>query len=213
MAGVNDDQSTGAMLFADIRDIFSEREADRLPSTELAEALVAIEGRPWAEWRHGKPITANSLARLLAPYGIAPTTIRVGTKTPKGYQLAGFADAFERYLAPTGQEEASKPQHRNNADEMGTSTTSATATAAPLLRFENAKKPNNDGQCCGVAVANPGEAHRAHLETRCDQCGQPATSADPLHPWNWLGRPDGILLHRRCEEAFRLSNPVDPGQF
>jgi Protein of unknown function (DUF3631) len=57
MAGANDDQSTGAMLFADIRDIFSEREADRLPSTELAEALVAIEGRPWAEWRHGKPIT------------------------------------------------------------------------------------------------------------------------------------------------------------
>jgi hypothetical protein len=31
MAGANDDQSTGAMLFADIRDIFSEREADRLP--------------------------------------------------------------------------------------------------------------------------------------------------------------------------------------
>jgi putative DNA primase/helicase len=213
MAGVNDDQSTGAMLFADIRDIYSEREADRLPSTELAEALVAIEGRPWAEWRHGKPITANSLARLLAPYSIAPTTIRVGTKTPKGDQLADFADAFERYLAPDGQEKASKPQHRNNADEMGTSTTSATATAAPLLRFENAKKPNNDGQCCGVAVANPGEAHRAHLEARCDQCGQPATSADPLHPWDWPGRPDGILLHRRCEEAFRLSNPVDPGQF
>jgi putative DNA primase/helicase len=151
MAGVNDDQSTGGMLFVDIRDIFSEREADRLPSTELAEALVAIEGRPWAEWRHGKPITANSLARLLAPYGIAPTTIRVGTKTPKGYQLADFADAFERYLAP---DEASKAQHRNKADKMGTSTTSATATAAPLLRFENAKKRNNDGQCCGVAVAD-----------------------------------------------------------
>jgi hypothetical protein len=48
MAGANDDQSTGAMLFADIRDIFSEREADRLPSSELAEALVAIEGRAMA---------------------------------------------------------------------------------------------------------------------------------------------------------------------
>jgi putative DNA primase/helicase len=205
MAGANDDQSTGAMLFADIRDIFSEREADRLPSSELAEALVAIEGRPWAEWRHGKPITANGLARLLAPYGIAPATIRVGTKTPKGYQLADFADAFERYLPPDG---ASKAQHRNKADEMGTSTTSATATAAPWLRFENAKKPNNDGQCCDVAVANPGEAHRAHVETRCNQCGQPATSADPLHPWDWPGRPDGILLHRRCEQAWIDRPPV-----
>jgi hypothetical protein len=46
MAGANDDQSTGAMLFADIRDIFSEREADRLPSTELAEALVRDRGPP-----------------------------------------------------------------------------------------------------------------------------------------------------------------------
>jgi hypothetical protein len=34
-------------------------------------------------------------------------------------------------------------------------------------------------------------SHRAHVETRCDQCGQPATTADPLHPWDWPGRPDG----------------------
>src|SRR5262249_41562486 len=120
---------------------------------------------------------ANTPARLLALYGIAPATIRVGSKTPKGYQRTDFADVFERYLVPDGQEEASKPQHRNNADEMGTSTTSAIATAAPLLRFEKAKKSNNDGQCCGVAVANPREAQRAHLETRCDQCGQPALAS------------------------------------
>jgi putative DNA primase/helicase len=203
MAGATTgDQSAGVLVLADTRNIFGERGEDRLPSTELAEALVAIESRPWAEWRHGKPITANGLARLLEPFGVAPTTIRVGTKTPKGYRLSDFADAFERYLTPDAQEGASEPQHRNKADEMGTSTTSATATAAPLLRFENAKKPNNDGQCCGVAVANPGKAHRAHLETRCDHCGQPATSADPLHPWDWPGRPDGIWLHSRCEAAW-----------
>jgi hypothetical protein len=125
--------------------------------------------------------------------------------------LSDFADAFERYLTPDAQDGASEPQQRNNADEMGTSTTSATATAAPLLRFENAKKPNNDGQCCGVAVANPREAHRPHLVTRCDHCGQPATSADPLHPWDWPGRPDGIWLHSRCEAAwFDYGKSVSP---
>ena len=61
-------------------------------------ALIAIEGRPWAEWKAGKPITANGLARLLAPFAIAPGTIRTGTGTPKGYQLAQFEDAFARYL-------------------------------------------------------------------------------------------------------------------
>src|SRR5262249_29251418 len=84
MAGVNDDQSTGAMLFADIRDIFSEREADRLPSTELAEALVAIEGRPWAEWRHGKPIRPAPPLGLARPTGWNPPASAVrGSVPPK----------------------------------------------------------------------------------------------------------------------------------
>jgi hypothetical protein len=60
--------------------------------------LIAIEDHPWAEWKGGKPISANGLARLLAPFGIAPTTIRVGEQTPKGYQPAQFEDAFARYL-------------------------------------------------------------------------------------------------------------------
>jgi len=37
---------------------------------------------------------------------------------------------------------------------------------------------------------------------RCDHCGQPGTAANPLHPWDWPGRPDGISLHTKCEEAW-----------
>lgn len=65
----------------------------RFASAELAEALVAIEGRQWAEWKAGKAITANGLARLLAPFGIK-RTIRTASGTPKGYQIAQFEDAF-----------------------------------------------------------------------------------------------------------------------
>ncbi len=57
-----------------------------------------MEGRPWAEWKAGKPITANGLARVLAPFGIKPATIRTSEGTPKGYQLGQFEDAFVRYL-------------------------------------------------------------------------------------------------------------------
>ena len=85
-------------LLADIRGIFAERQIDRLPSVDLAEALAAIEGRPWAEWRGGKPITPNGLARLLAPFAVAPDTFRTGDRLSKGYQLARFEDAFARYL-------------------------------------------------------------------------------------------------------------------
>jgi hypothetical protein len=33
----------------------------------------------------------------------------------------------------------------------------------------------------------------------CDHCGGIATPANPLHPWAWPGRPDGIRLHQGCE--------------
>jgi Protein of unknown function (DUF3631) len=96
--GADNDQSTRIMLLADIRTIFSERRTDRLSSAELVEALVAIEGRPWMEWKGGKAITANGVARLLAPFKIISGTIRTSRGTPKGYQLAHFQDAFARYL-------------------------------------------------------------------------------------------------------------------
>jgi hypothetical protein len=94
-----DDESVRVLLLTDIRTILAERAAERLASGELVEALVAIEGRPWAEWKAGKPITPNGLARLLAPFHITPATIRIGDRTAKGYHLAQFEDAFARYLS------------------------------------------------------------------------------------------------------------------
>ena len=97
-SATGDDQSVRVLLLADIRAHFAERTVDRVSSNELVAALMAIEGRPWAEWKAGKPLSANGLARLLAPFGIAPATIRTATGTPKGYQLTQFEDAFARYL-------------------------------------------------------------------------------------------------------------------
>lgn len=96
-AAGDDDQSARVALLADIRGIFAERCDDRLSSEKMAEALAAIEGRPWGEWK-GKPITQNRLAGLLKPFKIEPATIRAEGKTPKGYHLAQFKDAFARYL-------------------------------------------------------------------------------------------------------------------
>jgi hypothetical protein len=40
---------------------------------------------------------------------------------------------------------------------------------------------------------------------RCDHCGQLGMGADPLNPWDWPGRPDGIRLHSKCEEAWQAA--------
>jgi hypothetical protein len=92
------EMSSGAMALSDIKAIFAERCKDQISSADLIATLAGMHERPWPEWRGGKPITQNALARLLRPYGIATGTIREGAATPKGYQLAHFQDAFERYL-------------------------------------------------------------------------------------------------------------------
>jgi hypothetical protein len=93
------DMSIRVQLLADIRDIFATKSVDRIPTSELIAALVDIDSHPWAEWKNGKGITDSGLARLLAAFHIAPGTIRVGVdRTPKGYRLGHFQDAFERYL-------------------------------------------------------------------------------------------------------------------
>ena len=92
------------MLLADIRAIFGERGVDRISSEDLASSLVTMVDRPWPEWgKAGKPITQRGIAKLLEPFKIKPDSVRIGSATPKGYQLEWFDDAFRRYLSATAQ--------------------------------------------------------------------------------------------------------------
>ena len=140
------DQSPGVRLLADIQDIFAERGVDRIGSVELAEALAEIETSPWAEW-YGRALTAPKLARMLAPFGITPGTIRVESKTPKGYYLRDFEDSFARYVPPPNRNTATRPTNiEENADFES-------ATDGSCGGMKNAKSINKDGGCGGVAVS------------------------------------------------------------
>jgi hypothetical protein len=76
--------SDDSVLLADIRITFEARNADRLSSEDACEALIAMEGRPWAEYgKSGKPISKNQLAKRLKRFKIVPDTIRTGGKTAK----------------------------------------------------------------------------------------------------------------------------------
>lgn len=109
-ATVDAEQSKRAGLLVDIRGIFASKGVEQIASAELVEELVAIEGGDWAEYRNGKPITKNQLAKLLARDGVSPGTIRTKNGTPKGYKLAQFGDAFARYLADPLNRNATTPQ-------------------------------------------------------------------------------------------------------
>ena len=105
LSKVADTTSSGVQALAAIKVAF-DGEADaqqvsleRMSSADLAAALGADMTGPWAEWKGGKPITQAQLARVLKPFGIAPTKIRLpGGGTLQGYMRLQFEEAWERYL-------------------------------------------------------------------------------------------------------------------
>lgn len=96
------DPSMGMRLLEHIRTVFAEKQTDRLPTAVLLGALNMEEEWPWGALpRTGKPLDPIGLARRLKPFGVRPGTVRFnpGDKdTLKGYELAWFKDAFDRYL-------------------------------------------------------------------------------------------------------------------
>jgi putative DNA primase/helicase len=91
----------GQLALTDIRQIFENRGGDRIRSIDLVADMAQIEHRPWAEWVHLRPISPTQLSSLLSPYGIRPTTLRIGSGTAKGYYFEDFRDAFSRYVPQT----------------------------------------------------------------------------------------------------------------
>src|SRR5262249_593506 len=147
----------------DIKAVFDGEKTDRMASGDLADALVAMEGRPWAEWKphkraNAKPLSKHQLANLLKSFHIVSDSVRIGTKTPKGYYRSQFESAWERYLPPEGVHDS---QQRNNATAAGTSTPTQVATEDDVFRPVQSEKSNNDGHCCGVATCAGGEAPKA----------------------------------------------------
>ena len=141
------DQSIRVMLLSDIRDVLAGRpRVGRIGSADLAAELGAIEGRPWAEWKHGKAITATRLARLLAPFCVSPATRRDGSDTFKGYLLADFNEAFAVYLG----DQTVTPSQLNNDGQCDAL---QTVTLKTDVTLSESQKPNNHGHGDGVTLS------------------------------------------------------------
>jgi len=97
----DEDDSIKVVLLKDIKEVFDNRLVDSMYSEDLVNALVELNDRPWAEWRRGKQLTTNSLARLLKPFKIRPKQIRRHTTNKNGYEFSAFKETFKRYLPPT----------------------------------------------------------------------------------------------------------------
>jgi hypothetical protein len=94
------DADIDTMLLSDIRGTFWASGGFTLSGDRLTERLVEIDGRPWAEWKNGRPLTKHQLARRLKEKYQIRTDARDfdGEGRLKGYRIEDFADVFARYL-------------------------------------------------------------------------------------------------------------------
>jgi hypothetical protein len=194
-----DESSLFELLLADIRDVFGKQ--TQMTSAELVTALVAIEGRPWADGlgkNRDKPLTTNRLAGMLKRFKITSENIRVGEKVPKGYLAERFADAFASYLG------VSETLQRYKADEMGTSDLFQTATAEIDVADRKCEKPNNDGHCSVVAdrKGGNGDARAAWEDSPASGLGE--ARRQELLGWcrNWIAQGEPI---EDLDDALRMT--------
>lgn len=110
LMGGTDDQDINVQLLHDIKAMAFPRSPDDAPflkSADLVAELVALEDRPWADWRQGKPITARAVAERLKGFGIFPLPNK--RRDARGYYRDRFEDAWTRY-PPSETVQASEPQ-------------------------------------------------------------------------------------------------------
>jgi 5S rRNA maturation endonuclease (ribonuclease M5) len=160
--------SLGVRLLADIRAVFDREGRDALPTAVLLERLHGIDEAPWQNL-HGKPLDAYGLARRLAGYGVRSKNIRDGAAVVKGYERAGFAEAWARYLpalpgtpraegegndAPPGGSDTTRTDAPRAASSLRRNpATSATSATRP--GFESARGPRDVADYPAVADGEP----------------------------------------------------------
>ena len=150
------DPSLGIQVLADVRDAFTALRSDRATSGELVAELVSDEGKPWATFNRGKPITQNRLAGLLKDFEIKPRTIRTAAgETAKGYLLAWFEDAFERHLGAREQRTDPQTVTPSQVSDINELDQKQTVTADVFVAVENGANPLKNNNCDGVTVQRP----------------------------------------------------------
>jgi len=151
-ADVRPEGSIGVILLGDLRSIFAEREADRLGSAQICEALAAMEGRPWAEYRRGRAMSPNQLARALRPFDVSPITVQLADGANlKGYKVGDFKEAFTRYLPnPDSTRRSVK-----TLGPQGGSDDFQTVNGRDVDGLKNAANPNGDRGFDASTVEKP----------------------------------------------------------
>lgn len=179
----HDSPSLSAELLADIKEVFEEKGVDRISTADIIEALCTDDEKSWATYNRGKPISPRQFAKRLKEYGINSKTVRIDYKTPKGFELSQFVDAFARYLASIPLPSATPPQTTVTAGYNVADSNFVAATD----NEKKTRKPALSNDCCAVADKYPleGEAFDERAAIAEYDGGLPRSEAEKQISNNW----------------------------
>jgi hypothetical protein len=112
--GSDGEESIRSRLLAAVKAVFDADGGDAVFTTRLIEGIAERDDE-FSTWWHppsddkeGKPApwATRELGRLLRPFDIRSRSLRVGTRTAKGYRRDAFEEAWNRYLPPSPPENA-----------------------------------------------------------------------------------------------------------
>ncbi len=151
---------SSVMLLGWIRTYFTETGTDTTSSAALVDWLNSREDASFSTWNDGKGIGQSDVRRLLAGFDVHPKTVRLGTKTAKGFKLDWFGDVFDSYLTGAAGEIGNTVTTPTNIDD---SCGLAQVTPDQCYPPENGVPTNDNGGCYSVTAATPEPAEKHEL--------------------------------------------------
>ncbi len=120
----------------------------KLFTSEIMQALLAMQERPWSECNHGRALSRHGLASLLRPFSIVTgKNVRRGAKTGKGFALDEFLAAFVSYLPPLFASHTVTPSQAAEISGLRRDGCPVTARHAKRHTWRRARR---DGSCSSV---------------------------------------------------------------
>jgi hypothetical protein len=204
-----EDDTLKIRLLADIRAAFRTLGTERETSASLILELVKDDEGPWVEFgKSGKPITPKKLARLLEDFRIQPRKMRLpGSARPsRGYDLAWFEDAFERYLPSSPPEPPFNAEHPEQTSKINSLDEKQSGTFDFNVPDQNGENVNNINDVPDVPVRKGGSGDNRGVDAllddvgphACDWCHQPPDGREQL----CAILDETVWLHPECEATY-----------
>ena len=140
-------------LLADLQQVFREAgDPSALATSSILDALHAMEGRPWSEWKRGKPLSPRGLSDLLKPFKVKPQDVRLGGRVLKGYKRDPLERVWRAYFLREGGSQSATPRQVNEINDLRESLSATNPTA---VADTNGRKSLETKACRGVADTTP----------------------------------------------------------